>query len=83
LRKEVAKGRRISIEDAHMRHGRKSRSVRVDGDTRHGVRDLDHGLVPAVGITPANAAQVTVIGAIKADLACQQVVLGELHIDRA
>lgn len=83
LRKGVAKDRRISIEDAHMRHGRKSRSVRVDGYKRHVVRDLDTGLVPAVGITPANAAEATVSEAIKADLACQQVVLGELHIDRA
>src|SRR2546428_10094661 len=31
LIKGVAKDRRISIEDAEMRHGRKSRSVRVDG----------------------------------------------------
>jgi hypothetical protein len=31
LRKGVAKDRRISIEDAEMRHGRKSRHVRVDG----------------------------------------------------
>ena len=31
LIKEVAKDRRISVEDGQMRHGRKSRSVRVDG----------------------------------------------------
>ncbi len=54
LRKGVAKERRISIEDAPMRHGRKSRSVRVDGYKRHVVHDLDSGLVRAVGITPAN-----------------------------
>ena len=35
LIKGVAKERRISVEDAEMRHGRKSRSVRVDGDIRH------------------------------------------------
>ena len=83
LRKGVAKDRRISIEDAQMRHGRKSRRVRVDGYKRHVVRDLDTGVVRAVGLTPANAAEASVTEAISADLACQQVTLSELHIDRA
>jgi hypothetical protein len=47
----VARDRRISVEDEHMRHGRKSRSTLVDGYKRHVLRDLDSGLVPAVGIT--------------------------------
>jgi hypothetical protein len=83
LRKGVAKERRISIEDAQMRHGRKSRSVRVDGYKRHVVHDLDSGLVRAVGITPANAPEASVTEAIKTDLAAQQAQLAELHIDRA
>src|SRR5881398_1421853 len=83
LRKGVAKDRRISIEDAQMRHGRKSRSVRVDGYKRHVVRDLDTGLIRAVGITPANVAEATVTEAIAADLRAQQAMLHELHIDRA
>ena len=66
-----------------MRHGRKSRSVRVDGYKRHILRDLDTGLVRAVGITPANVAEATVTEAINADLRSQQVTLDELHIDRA
>ena len=83
LKQGVAKERRISIEDAQMRHGRKSRSVRVDGYKRHVLRDLDTGLVRAVGLTAANAPEATVTEAIEADLALQQVKLGELHIDRA
>lgn len=83
LREGVAKDRRISIEDAEMRHGRKSRSTRIDGYKRHVLRDLDTGLVRAVGITAANVAEATVTEAIRADLACQQVTLNELHIDRA
>lgn len=83
LRKGVAKDRRISVEDAQMRHGRKSRSIRVDGYKRHVLRDLDTGLVRAVGLTPANVAEATVTEAIRADLAGQQVELSELHIDRA
>ena len=83
LRTGVAKDRRISIEDAQMRHGRKSRSVRVDGDIRHVLHDLDSGLVCAVGITRANAPEASVSEAIHADLLAQQAQLGELHIDRA
>jgi len=79
----VAKDRRISIEDEQMRHGRKSRSVRVDGYKRHVLHDLDSGLVPAVGITAANAPEASVTEAISEDLALQKIHLQELHIDRA
>lgn len=79
----VAKDRRISVEDAEMRHGRKSRSVRVDGYKRHVLHDLDAGLIRAVGITPANAPEASVTRDISADLERQGVHLKELHIDRA
>jgi len=83
LIKGVAKDRRMSVEDGEMRHGRKSRSVRVDGYKRHVLHDLDTGLIRAVGITPANAPEASVTEAISADLERQLVVLKELHIDRA
>ena len=83
LLKGVTKDRRISIEDAEMRHGRKSRSVRVDGYKRHVLHDLDTGLIRAVGITPANMPEASVTGEISADLERQAVTLKELHIDRA
>src|SRR5712691_6075856 len=68
LRRGVSRDRRISIEDGQMRHGRKSRSVRVDGYKRHVLHDLDSGLVCAVGVTAANAAEATVTDALDADL---------------
>jgi hypothetical protein len=83
LRRGVAKDRRISVEDGQMRHGRKSRSVLFDGYKRHVLRDLDTGLVPAVGITPANAPEASVTGDIQADLDAAGLTLAELHIDRA
>ena len=83
LRRGVAKDRRISIEDGDMRHGRKSRSVLFDGYKRHVLRDLDTGLVPAVGITAANAPEATVTDDIAADLEAAGRHLSELHIDRA
>jgi Transposase DDE domain/Transposase domain (DUF772) len=83
LIKGVAKDRRISVEDSEMRHGRKSRSVRVDGYKRHVCHDLDTGLICAVGITPANIPEASVTEAISVDLEQQGACLKELHIDRA
>jgi hypothetical protein len=57
MRHGVAKDRRISIEDPDMRHGRKSRSNLFNGYQRHVPRDLDIGLIRAVGITAANVAE--------------------------
>ena len=83
LRQGVAPDRRISIEDAAMRHGRKSQRERVDGYKRHVLRDLDSGVVRAGGITAANVPEAEVTDAIAADVAAQQVAIGELYIDRA
>lgn len=83
LRQGVSVNRRIAIEDPEMRHGRKSRSQRFDGYKRHILKDLDLGMVRAVGVTPANIAEASVTTAIALDLESQQVTLEELHIDRA
>ena len=47
------------------------------------LRDLDTGLVPAVGITAANIPEAAVTGDIAADLDAAGRHLSELHIDRA
>lgn len=84
LRRGVARERLVSVEDPQMRHGRKSRSVRFSGYKRHVLRDLDTGLVRAVGVTPANAPEASVTEGIAQDLARQpDAHLKELHIDRA
>lgn len=83
VRHGVAEKRRISVEDAEMRHGRKSRSLLVDGYKRHVLRDLDSRLIVAVGVTPANVPEASVTDSIATDLAAQQCTLRELHIDRA
>jgi len=82
LRHGVAWGRRISLEVPEMRHGPKSCRQRIDGYKRHVLRDLDSGLVRAVGMTSANAPEISVTAAITADLAPLSVTLVELHIDR-
>jgi len=82
LRRGVAPDRRISVEDPDMRHGRKSRSRLIDGYKRHVLRDLDHDVVRAVGLTRANAPEAEVTDVIAGDLAAQGATLAELHIDR-
>ncbi len=83
LVKGVPQDRRISVEDPDMRHGRKSRSRRFNGYKRHVLRDLDIGVVRAVGLTPANAPEAQVTDAMERDLKAQKVKMVELHIDRA
>lgn len=82
LRRGVAKERRISVEDGEMRHGRKSRSHLFDCYKRYVLRDLDSGLVRAVGITAANAPEASVTGEMMVDLARQDTQLREVHLDR-
>jgi len=79
---QVAPERRISVEDDQMRHGRKSKSQLIDGYKRHVATDLDTDLIVACAVTPANRPEAEATPALEADLAAQQVVVGELHIDQ-
>jgi transposase len=78
----VARDRRISVTDGEMRHGRKSRTERVDGYKRHILRNLDSGLIHAVALTAANVPESAATPALEADLDHQGCTIGELHIDR-
>lgn len=82
LSKGVAKDRRISIEDPDMRHGRKSRSKKIDGYKRHILKDLESGVVCAVALTRANTPESAATLDLERDLKFQNLHLTELHIDR-
>lgn len=79
----VAPDRRVSIEDAQMRHGRKSKSKRFNGYKQHVGTDLNSELIPAVAVTPANRPEEEAMPLLEADLAAQGMQPGELHIDLA
>ena len=81
LTKGVAKDRRISIEDPDMRHGRKSRSKKIDGYKRHVLKDLDIGVVRAVALTRANTPESAATVDLESDLRFQNPHLAELHKD--
>ena len=77
--------RRISIEDADMRHGRKSKSKTVNGYKEHLAGDLDNDLVLAAAVTPANRPEGEAAEPILRDLEAQNTegTMAELYVDRA
>jgi len=83
IRQGVAPDRRISIEDAEMRHGRKSKSKRFDGYKEHIGRDLDLPVIVGCAVTPANRPEEEGAAPIGADIARQGLSIAELHVDRA
>lgn len=83
IRQGVAKDRRISIEDAEMRHGRKSRSKRFDGYKEHIARDLDLPVIVACAVTPANVPEEEGAAPLFQDIQHQRRRVTELLIDRA
>lgn len=82
IRQGVAYDRRISIEDAEMRHGRKNRNYTFNGYKRHIATDLDSSLIVAVAVTPANLSEHLAMEVLQDDLSAQQIVVDELYIDR-
>lgn len=82
IREGVAPDRQISIEDPEMRHGRKSKTHRIDGYKRHVVSELDETLILACAITPANQPEAQAVPSLQSDLERQGVPIGELYIDR-
>ena len=83
IRDGVAKDRRISITDPESRHGRKSKTRRVDGFKRHIASDLESRLILACAVTPANLPEGVAGEQLKADVNRQGLDIGGLHIDRA
>lgn len=83
IRQGVAHDRRVSIEDAEMRHGRKSSSYAFNGYKRHVATDLDSGLIVAAAITPANLPEMTAMPVLHDDFEHQHIEVCELFIDRA
>jgi hypothetical protein len=77
----VAADRRVSIEDAGMRHGRKSK--RFNGYKQHVSTDIDSELVLACAVTPANRPEEEATAALKEDMAQQELFPDVLLIDRA
>jgi hypothetical protein len=83
IREGVAEDRRVSIEDAEMRHGRKSKTKRFNGFKQHIAADIDRDLILACAVTPANRPEEEAAALLKVDLERQRLSIAELYIDRA
>jgi hypothetical protein len=83
LRQGVAEDRRCSIEDAEMRHGRKSKTKRFNGFKQHVETDLDTELILAGAVTPANRPEEEATPLLQADLKAQGLAPDEVYVDRA
>src|ERR1700682_2972163 len=83
IRDGVAEDRRVSIADADMRHGRKSKSKRFNGFKRHLAADVDRGLILAWASTSANRPEEEAIPSLTIDMARQGLAVDHLLIDRA
>jgi hypothetical protein len=82
IRAGVAPDRRVSIHDREMRHGRKSKSQRINGFKRHIAADIDRGLILACAITPANRPEDAAVPSLTVDMAHQGLDVDHLLIDR-
>ena len=82
IRQGVARNRRVSIEDAAMRHGRKSQSRRFDGYKRHLAIDLDSNLVLHCGVGAANQHDSEHMEELRLAMEAGGWEFAELHIDR-
>lgn len=83
IAQQVAPDRLISICDPEMRHGRKNKTVRIDGFKRYIARDLDEGgLILAVAVKAANVAEHHGADAMRAELSPYGNLLA-VHVDRA
>ena len=83
IRRGVAQDRRISVEDAEMRHGRKSKSKRFNGYKEHIATDLDSELIRACAVTPANRPEEEATPGLQEDLNQQKVNIAQVAVDRA
>jgi len=83
IRKAVAEDRRVSIEDAQMRHGRKSKTKRFNGYKQHLAADIDRDLILACAVTPANRPEQEATPALMTDMERLKLKVDELYIDRA
>ena len=82
IKQGVAEDRRISVEDGEMRHGRKSKSKRIDGYKRHVAIDLGSTAVLACVVQPANRPEHEALPVLKADMDHQGIRVLEGHFDR-
>jgi len=82
IRQGVASERRISITDGEMRHGRKSKSQRVDGYKEHVLVELDTRVIDSCAVTSANRPESEAVESLVEEASAAELHIGGLRIDR-
>jgi hypothetical protein len=82
IREGTAEDRRISVEDGEIRHGRRSKTKRIDGYKRHIASDLDSQAILAGAVTQANQPEHEALALLKVDLDAQAIGFRDAHFDR-
>jgi hypothetical protein len=82
MRDGVAPNRVISVEDEEMRHGRKSKSQRIDGFKNHIARDIEEHLILGACVTAANMCDAQAAGELLEASLKGERELQSVHIDR-
>jgi len=78
----TAKERRISITDGQMRHGRKSKTSRVDGFKRQIAIDIDTQIILGTALMPANRPEGEAAEELIAEVKRHAERIAHLYIDR-
>ena len=65
-----------------MRHGRKTKSKRINGYKRHVATDLESKAILACCVTPANQPEHEALPVLKSELDAQGIRIKEVHFDR-
>lgn len=82
IRQGTARDRRISIEDADMRHGRKSSTKAFNGYKRHITAEQTTGIVLAAELLPANAKESVALAPLHEAVTRQGLEVGAYDFDR-
>lgn len=77
----TAEDRQISVGDAEMRHGRKSKSTTINGFKGHIAQELDHDIVLDALAEPANKREHAAADTMRPNIE-HFAPVAELHIDR-
>lgn len=81
IKEGTTKDRQISVGDAEMRHGRKSKSTTINGYKGYIAQELDHDLVLDGLAQPANRREHAAADIMRPNIE-HFAPVGELHIDR-
>ena len=81
FKQEVAVERQLSLFDPEIRHGRKSKTQRIDGYKVYVAQEMTHDVTLAVAVLPANQHEKHGADRLR-EAVCSYAEVEQLHVDR-